>query len=173
MARGRRSQRQFGGAGPPSWRQCGSCTARPRRNRRAGACGIRPRGGGDRVVRRAFHASASDAAWEDARGITVFIRFRLDPFQRDPIAQYARRWDSITPRCGGDLTGYIQPHEGTNDIAWRLITCDSLAADEAYRARSKADPEAMANFRFAEEKRFILSEVRTFPQAALELLSMR
>lgn len=94
--------------------------------------------------------------------VTCFIRYRIDPFQREAFAAYAREWLRIIPRCGGDLIGYFLPHEGTNDIAWGLIGFDSLAAYEAYRARLKADPEGMANFRMAQERRFILSEERTF-----------
>jgi hypothetical protein len=78
---------------------------------------------------------------------------------------YARNWGRIIPKCGGRLVGYFLPHEGTNTIAWGLISFDSLAAYEAYRARIKADPEGAANFRFAQEKRFILSEERTFLEA--------
>ncbi|RZL32806.1 MAG: NIPSNAP family protein, partial [Rubrivivax sp.] len=33
---------------------------------------------------------------------------------------------------------------------------------EAYRARLRADPEAVANFEFARTQRFILREQRTF-----------
>ena len=54
------------------------------------------------------------------------------------------------------------PHEGTNDIAFGLISFPSLASYEAYRARIKTDLEGAANFRTAEEQRFILSEERTF-----------
>jgi hypothetical protein len=43
-----------------------------------------------------------------------------------------------------------------------MISFESLAAYEAYRTRLKSDPEGAANFRFAEEARFILSEERTF-----------
>jgi hypothetical protein len=94
--------------------------------------------------------------------IACFIRYRIDPFQRDDFARYARRWLEIIPRCGGDLRGYFLPHEGTNDIAWGVVAFASLAAYEAYRARLKADPEGQANFAFARERRFILSEERTF-----------
>jgi hypothetical protein len=94
--------------------------------------------------------------------ITVFIRYRLDPFKRDAFEDYARRWLAIIPRCGGDLVGYWLPHEGTNDVAFALISFTSLAAYEAYRARLRADAEGMANFGFAETVRFILSEERTF-----------
>lgn len=94
--------------------------------------------------------------------ITVFIRYVIDPAQRDAFATYARAWARVIPKCGGQLIGYFLPHEGTNNIAWGLISFDSLAAYEAYRARLKADPEGAANFRFAQDKRFILSEERTF-----------
>jgi len=94
--------------------------------------------------------------------ITCFIRYQIDPAQRDAFREYATRWGSIIPRCGGDLIGYFLPHEGTNDIAWGLIALPSLAAYEAYRARLREDPESRANFAFAQQKRFILREERTF-----------
>jgi hypothetical protein len=94
--------------------------------------------------------------------ITCFIRYRIDPFQREAFAEYARNWLAIIPRCGGDVRGYFLPHEGTNDVAWGLIAFASLAAYEAYRARIKADPEGRANFARAQSKRFILREERTF-----------
>ena len=94
--------------------------------------------------------------------ITCFIRYEIDPFQRDAFKTYADNWGRIIPRCGGDLIGYFLPHEGTNDVAWGLIAFDSLAAYEAYRARLKADPEGRANFAFAQEKRLILREERSF-----------
>jgi hypothetical protein len=94
--------------------------------------------------------------------ITVFIRYQLDPFKRAKFEEYARRWLSIIPKCGGDLIGYWMPHEGTNNIAFALISFASLADYEAYRARLRADKEGMENFTFAEEHKFILAEERTF-----------
>jgi len=94
--------------------------------------------------------------------ITCFIRYDIDPFQREAFAEYARRWGQIIPRCGGHLLGYFLPHEGSNYEAWGLIGFDSLAAYEAYRARLRADPEGRANFAMAQDKRFILREERTF-----------
>ena len=94
--------------------------------------------------------------------VTCFIRYQIDPFQRDEFRKYAENWARIIPRCGGDLVGYFLPHEGTNDVAWGLIACDSLAAYEAYRSRLKADPEARSNFAFAQSRRLILREERTF-----------
>ena len=97
--------------------------------------------------------------------VTCFIRYRIDPFQRDAFRQYAEAWGPIIPRCGGDLVGYFLPHEGTNDVAWGLISFDSLRSYEAYRARLKADPEALDNLAFAQERRLILQESRTFLEA--------
>ena len=94
--------------------------------------------------------------------VTVFIRYQLDPFKRGQFEEYSRRWLSIIPRCGGDLIGYFMPHEGTNNIAFALISFESLAAYEAYRARLRADDDGVANFRFAEDNRLILAEERTF-----------
>ena len=94
--------------------------------------------------------------------VTVFIRYQLDPFKRAQFEQYAKRWLSVIPRCGGDLVGYFVPHEGTNNIAFALISFESLAAYERYRARLRDDDEGVANFSFAEEQKFILAEERTF-----------
>ena len=94
--------------------------------------------------------------------VTVFIRYQLDPFKRAMFEEYARRWLAIIPKCGGDLVGYWMPHEGTNNIAFALISFENLAAYENYRDSLRADPEAMANFGFAEESKFILAEERTF-----------
>jgi hypothetical protein len=94
--------------------------------------------------------------------VTVFIRYQLDPFKRAAFEAYAKRWREIIPRCGGDLAGYWMPHEGTNNIAYALISFESLAAYEAYRARLRADQDGVANFQFAEQERFILAEERTF-----------
>jgi len=91
-----------------------------------------------------------------------FIRYEIDPFQRDAFQRYAEEWGRIIPRCGGDLVGYFLPHEGTNNVALGLIAFESLALYEAYRARIKADPEGRANFAFAQSHRLILREERTF-----------
>jgi hypothetical protein len=94
--------------------------------------------------------------------LTCFIRYRIDPFQRDAFRRYAEAWGRIIPRCGGDLVGYFLPHEGTNDEAWGLVGFDDLAAYERYRAALRADPEGRANFAQAQELRFIASERRTW-----------
>ncbi len=94
--------------------------------------------------------------------ITCFIRYQIDPWQRDEFKKYAETWGRIIPRCGGHLVGYFLPYEGTNDIAWGLIAFDSLASYEKYRARLRTDKEARENFMAAQSQRFILREERTF-----------
>ena len=94
--------------------------------------------------------------------IACFIRYEIDPFQREAFRRYAEAWKGIIPRCGGHLIGYFLPHEGTNDIAWGVIAFDSLADYEAYRARLRADEEGKRNFAYAQTERFIRREERTF-----------
>ena len=93
---------------------------------------------------------------------TCFIRYQIDPFQKEEFKRYAGNWARIIPRCGGHLVGYFLPDEGTNDIAWGLISFDSLASYEAYRKRLRNDKEALENFAMAQNKRLILREERTF-----------
>lgn len=97
--------------------------------------------------------------------ITCIIRYEIDPFQRDAFKQYAENWGRIIPKCGGHLLGYFLPYEGTNNIAWGLISFASLAAYESYRAKLKSDDEGIENFEFARSKRFILREERNFVEA--------
>ena len=94
--------------------------------------------------------------------VTVFIRYQIDPFKRGEFEAYAQRWLEIIPACGGDLLGYWLPHEGTNNIAFGLISFDSLVSYEAYRARLRADDAGRANFEFAQAGKFILAEERSF-----------
>src|ERR1041385_746107 len=63
--------------------------------------------------------------------ITCFIRYQIDPLQREEFRKYAENWGRIIPRCGGHLIGYFLPYEGTNDVAWGLIAFENLAAYEA------------------------------------------
>ena len=99
------------------------------------------------------------------------IRYEIDPFQRQDFQTYAERWGSVIPRCGGHLLGYFLPAEGTNYVAWALIGFDDLAAYEKYRKRLRADGEAVANFDFAQSKRFILREERTFIEPVASTLN--
>jgi hypothetical protein len=94
--------------------------------------------------------------------IACLIRYQIDPFQREAFRTYAETWGRVIPRCGGKLFGYFLPHEGTNDVAWALIGFENLAAYEAYRARLKVDADGAANFAFAQDRRVILREERSF-----------
>jgi NIPSNAP protein len=112
--------------------------------------------------REPVSTSLENAPSEATMTITVFIRYRIDPFKRREFETYAQRWLEIIPACGGDLVGYWVPHEGTNDIAFGLISFASLADYETYRARLRTDQAGMENFATAEHERFIVSEERTF-----------
>ena len=94
--------------------------------------------------------------------VTCCIRYVIDPYQREAFEDYARKWQTIIPDCGGDLIGYFLPHEGTNNVALALISFSSLGDYEVYRSRLKTDPAGAANLRSAADKRFILEETRTF-----------
>jgi hypothetical protein len=67
--------------------------------------------------------------------VTCCIRYVIDPFKRDAFETYAREWLAVIPACCGDLLGYFMPWEGTNNVAFALISFESLAAYERYRAR--------------------------------------
>lgn len=92
--------------------------------------------------------------------VTCFIRYQIDPFQREAFQRYAEAWGRIIPRCGGNLLGYFLPHEGSNDVAWGLIGFDNLAAYERYRTTLQHDAEGRSNFALAQSQRFILREER-------------
>lgn len=94
--------------------------------------------------------------------ITCFIRYEIDPHQREAFRRYAENWGEIIPRLGGRLLGYFLPWEGSNVEAWGLVGFDSLADYEAYRARLRQDPAARDNFAMAQRERFILREERRF-----------
>jgi hypothetical protein len=114
------------------------------------------------IVRRTAKCHGSTPRNIRPMDVTCFIRYQIDPLQREAFQKYAENWGRIIPRCGGRLLGYFLPHEGTNDIAWGLIAFDRLASYEAYRERLLADPEARENFAFARDRRIILREERTF-----------
>jgi len=44
--------------------------------------------------------------------IRCFIRYQIDPFQREAFKKYAENWGHIIPRLGGHLVGYFLPNEG-------------------------------------------------------------
>jgi len=94
--------------------------------------------------------------------ITCFIEYKINPYQLDEFNQYAKNWGKIIPECGGDLLGYFSPHEGSNNIAYGLISFNSLANYESYRCRLKQDEAGINNFTLAQKQQFILEEKRTF-----------
>ena len=94
--------------------------------------------------------------------ITCFIRYEIDPFQREEFVQYARNWGQAIPKAGADLAGYFAPHEGSLTTAYGVYSIENLAAYEQYRARLAASDEGRANYEFARDRRFIRREERIF-----------
>jgi hypothetical protein len=133
--------------------------------RRAALTGLAAAGATLALPTAAGAATDTEKERSDPMTVTCFIRYQVDPFQLADFRKYAEAWTRIIPRCGGRLVGYFLPHEGTNDVAWGLISFDSLAAYETYRARLRADADARANFAFAQSKRLVLREERTFLEA--------
>jgi hypothetical protein len=100
--------------------------------------------------------------------ITCFIRYHIDPTQRENFESCARNWGQAIPRCGADLIGYFAPHEGSSTQAYGVYSLPSLADYEAYRKRLASDPLGQENYAVAQEKKFILREDRTFLKLASE-----
>ena len=98
--------------------------------------------------------------------ITCFIKYDIDPFQRDAFETYARNWGQAIPRCGADLIGYFAPHEGSATTAYGVYTLPSLTAYEQYKQRLAEDPLGKENYAFAKRERFIRREDRIFLKLA-------
>lgn len=98
--------------------------------------------------------------------ITCFIRYHIDPTKKADFETYARNWGQAIPRCGVDLIGYFAPHEGSSTLAYGVYTMESLATYEAYRARLANDPLGRENYEFAQKRKFVLREDRTFLKLA-------
>lgn len=94
--------------------------------------------------------------------LTCIIRYHIDPTKKVLFDEYARNWGQAIPRCGADLIGYYAPHEGSSTLAYGIYNIASPAAYEAYRARLADDPLGRANYEFAQSKKFLLREDRTF-----------
>lgn len=94
--------------------------------------------------------------------LTCFIQYKIDPHKKEKFSYYAEKWGEIIPACGGELIGYFMPHEGTNNIAFGLVSFNSLSDYENYRERLKNSTAGQENFQFAQKEQFILEENRTF-----------
>ena len=98
--------------------------------------------------------------------ITCFIRYRIDPFQREQFRQYAENWGRIIPRCGGEPDRLFSPATKaptTRRGGWSPSPAWPRTKRIARALRT--DPESRANFALAQEQRFILREERTFTEA--------
>jgi len=98
--------------------------------------------------------------------ITCFIQYQIDPTKKAEFEQYARNWGQAIPQCGAELVGYFSPHEGSSTLAYGVYSIESLAAYEQYRADLSRHPIGRENYQFAQKKKFILKEERTFLKLA-------
>ena len=94
--------------------------------------------------------------------LTCIIKYEIDPFKRDKLEEYARRWGDAIPAAGAELIGYFSPHEGNTTTAFGIYNVQSLADYEAYRARLAASEAGRENHEFAKRERFIRREDRAF-----------
>ena len=94
--------------------------------------------------------------------IACFIRYEIEPFDREKFEAYARGWNEAIPRCGADPIGYFVPHEGSLTTAYGAYLIPSLAAYEDYKRKLAQDAEAKENLAFAKRERFIRREDRIF-----------
>nr|WP_180205410.1 NIPSNAP family protein [Pseudomonas sp. SbOxS1]NYU05506.1 NIPSNAP family protein [Pseudomonas sp. SbOxS1] len=94
--------------------------------------------------------------------ITCYLKYVIDPYQLEAFEHYGKLWIPLVEKFGGQHHGYFLPSEGANNIAMAMFTFPSLAAYESYRQQSMSDPECIAAFKLAEDKKFILSYERSF-----------
>lgn len=94
--------------------------------------------------------------------IACFIRYEIEPFDRDKFETYAKGWNEAIPRCGATPIGYFTPHEGSLTTAYGAYLIPSLAAYEEYKRKLALDPAAQENLAFAKRDRFIRREDRIF-----------
>jgi len=100
--------------------------------------------------------------------VTCFLKYVIDPRKIAEFERYGRLWIGLVDRLGGRHHGYLLPSEGANNIAYAFFTFPSLAAYEAYRAKSTQDPDCQAAFKYAEETGCILSYERSFLRPVFE-----
>jgi len=92
--------------------------------------------------------------------VTVFIRYQIDPFKPTPL-RICEALADVIPQNGGDLLGYWMRMKAPQ----HRLRADFVRQPRRLRGVSDAPqggPRGPANFRFAQEERFILGEERTF-----------
>jgi hypothetical protein len=94
--------------------------------------------------------------------IACFIRYEIEPHDREKFEAYAAGWNEAIPRCGAQPIGYFAPHEGSLTTAYGAYLIPSLAAYEEYKRKLALDRAAQENFALAKRDRFIRSEDRIF-----------
>jgi len=100
--------------------------------------------------------------------VTCFLRYVIDPSKLAEFEHYGKLWIPLVEKFGGRHHGYLLPSEGASDIAYAFFTFPSLAAYEEYRKKSFQDSDCQAAFKYAEEKKCILSYERSFLRPVFE-----
>lgn len=83
--------------------------------------------------------------------VTCHLKYVIDPFQLDIFEQYGKKWIELVNRFGGQHHGYFMPSEGANNIAYALLSYNSLAEYENYRKLIHTDNECQEMFKLANE----------------------
>jgi hypothetical protein len=71
-------------------------------------------------------------------------------------------------KFGGKHHGYFLTSEGANNVDLAMFSFPSLALYEEYRAKSMQDPEWMAAFKYAADKRCVVNYERSFFRPVFE-----
>jgi len=71
----------------------------------------------------------------------------LDPFKRAAFEKYARNWGVIIPDAAAICWAISCPMKARTISRWPLVSFESLAAYEAYRARLRAGSRRRCQFR--------------------------
>lgn len=94
--------------------------------------------------------------------ITVYLRYKIDPYKVPEFEAYAKRWIPLVNKFGGQHHGYFLPHEGANNIAAALFSFPSLSDYESYRNDSQGDEACQEAYEYAIQTKCIVSYERSF-----------
>ena len=100
--------------------------------------------------------------------ITCYLRYEIDPSKIEEFEEYAKKWIPIVNNFGGTHHGYFLPYEGKNYEAVALFSFPSLAAYEAYRVKSKSDPECLAAWEHSKSTGCVRKVERQFMRPVFE-----
>lgn len=100
--------------------------------------------------------------------VTCYLRYVIDPYKLAEFERYGKMWIPLVEKHGGRHHGYFLPSEGASNVALAMFSFPSLAAYEAYRAKSLVDADCQAAFKYADDTRCIVSYERSFFRPVFE-----